>query len=42
MTPARFRTIEGIFLAALEQAPDKVKAFLDTACDGDSVLRREV
>jgi len=42
MTPARFRTIEGIFLAALEQAPGKVKAFLDTACDGDSVLRREV
>jgi hypothetical protein len=42
MTPARFQTIEEIFLAALEQQPDQVSAFLDTACDGDAVLRREV
>ena len=42
MTPARFQTIEGIFLAALEQEPDQVNAFLDTACEGDAVLRREV
>src|SRR5436305_13314880 len=42
MTPARFQTIEEIFLAALEQAPDQLSAFLDTACDGDAVLRREV
>src|SRR5436190_5981129 len=42
MTPARFQTIEEIFLAALEQEPDQVSAFLDTACEGDSVLRREV
>ncbi|MFL6598168.1 MAG: protein kinase domain-containing protein [Chthoniobacterales bacterium] len=42
MTPARFNTIEEIFLAALEQQPDQVSAFLDTACEGDSVLRREV
>src|SRR5256886_10469591 len=42
MTPARLRTIEEIFLAALEQQPDQVSAFLDTACDGDAVLRREV
>src|SRR5215475_2839114 len=42
MTPARFQTIEQIFLAALEQQPDQVSAFLDTACDGDEVLRREV
>ena len=42
MTPARFQTIEGIFLAALEQEPDQVSAFLDTACEGDAVLRREV
>ena len=42
MTPARFQTIEEIFLAALEQEPDQVDAFLDTACEGDAVLRREV
>src|SRR6476619_2644235 len=42
MTPARFQTIEEIFLAALEQEPDQVGAFLDTACEGDAVLRREV
>src|SRR6478672_9635263 len=42
MTPARFQTIEEIFLAALEQEPDQVAHFLDTACEGDAVLRREV
>src|SRR6266566_4908782 len=42
MTPARFQTIEGIFRAALDQAPDKIGAFLDTACQGDDVLRRKV
>ena len=42
MTPARFQTIEEIFLAALEQQPDQVSAFLDAACEGDAVLRREV
>src|SRR5712672_3802961 len=42
MTPARFQTIEEIFLTALEQKPDQVSAFLDTACEGDAVLRREV
>src|SRR5262245_43976207 len=42
MTPARFQTIEEIFLAALEQEPDEISAFLDTACNGDAVLRREV
>jgi serine/threonine protein kinase/thioredoxin-like negative regulator of GroEL len=42
MTPPRFQTIEQIFLAAVEQQPDQVSAFLDTACDGDPVLRREV
>ncbi len=42
MTPARFQTIEEIFLAALEQEPDQISAFLDTACEGDEVLRREV
>src|SRR5437762_7050475 len=42
MTPARFQTIEEIFLAALDQEPDQISAFLDTACGGDAVLRREV
>ncbi len=42
MTPARFQTIEEIFLAALEQEQDQVNAFLDTACEGDAVLRHEV
>ena len=42
MKPARFQTIEEIFRAALDQEPDQVSAFLDTACGGDEVLRREV
>src|SRR5512133_2936980 len=42
MTPSRFQTIEEIFLAALEQEQDQVSAFLDTACEGDAVLRHEV
>jgi hypothetical protein len=42
MTPARLQTIEEIFHAALEQEPDQISAFLDTACEGDAVLRREV
>jgi TolB-like protein/Tfp pilus assembly protein PilF len=40
--PARFQTIEQIFLAAVEQQPDQISAFLDTACNGDEALRREV
>ena len=40
--PARFQTIEEIFRAALDQEPDQVSAFLDTACEGDEVLRRKV
>src|SRR6266849_5089242 len=42
MTPARFQTIEEIFYAALEQEPDQISAFLDTACEGDELLRRKV
>jgi serine/threonine protein kinase/Flp pilus assembly protein TadD len=42
MTPARFQTIEEIFLAALDQEPNKICAFLDTACEGDAGLRRKV
>src|SRR5215468_8179001 len=42
MTPARFQTIEEIYLAALDQEPDQVSAFLEKACKGDEVLRRKV
>src|SRR5216117_3178419 len=42
MTPARLQTIEEIFHAALDQEPDRVGAFLDTACEGDELLRRKV
>jgi serine/threonine protein kinase len=42
MTPARFQTIEEIFRAALDQEPDQIGAFLDTACAGDEILRRKV
>src|SRR5258708_31086049 len=42
MTPARLQTVEEIFHAALDQEPDRVRAFLDTACEGDEVLRRKV
>jgi serine/threonine protein kinase len=42
MTPARFQTIEEIFVAALDQEPEQMSAFLDTACEGDEGLRREV
>src|SRR6266480_962223 len=42
MTPAQLQTIEEIFGAALDQEPDQIGAFLDTACEGDEFLRRKV
>src|SRR5213596_3768084 len=42
MTPARFQAIEEIFRAALDHQPDQISTFLDTACEGDELLRREV
>ncbi len=42
MTPAQLQTIEEIFYAALEQDPDEVARFLETACEGDELLRRKV
>ena len=42
MTPARLQTIEEIFHAALDQEPDQVGSFLETACEGDELLRRKV
>src|SRR6266853_984603 len=42
MTPARLQTMEEIFYAALDQEPDQVARFLDSACGGDELLRRKV
>src|SRR6202040_1816994 len=42
MTPARLQTIEEIFHAALDCEPDQVARFVDTACEGDELLRRKV
>src|SRR5712691_12634879 len=42
MTPARLEKIEGIYRAALDQEPDQISTFLDTACEGDELLRRKV
>src|SRR5437867_6399105 len=42
MTPARLQTIEEIYRLALDQEPDQIGAFLDTACEGDEPLRRKV
>src|SRR5438874_10848743 len=42
MTPARFQTIEEIFRTALDQKPEQLSAFLDTACEGDELLRRKI
>jgi len=42
MTPAQLQTIEEIFYVALEQDPDDVPRFLDSACGGDELLRRKV
>src|SRR6266480_7989335 len=42
MTPAQLQTIEEIFYAALDQEPDQIAKFLETACEGDELLRRKV
>jgi serine/threonine protein kinase len=42
MTPTQLQTIEEIFYAALGQEPDQVARFLDSACEGDELLRRKV
>lgn len=42
MTPARLQTVEEIFHAALDQRPDQIARFVQTACKGDELLRREV
>src|SRR5438067_2483277 len=42
MTPAQLQTVEEIFHAALDQKPEQVARFVDTACEGDELLRRRV
>jgi serine/threonine-protein kinase len=42
MTPERWLQVKGVFQEALDRARDDRAAFLDDACAGDDVLRREV
>ena len=42
MTPARLHTLEEIFHSVLDQEPDQIGPFLDTACAGDELLRCEL
>jgi serine/threonine protein kinase/Tol biopolymer transport system component len=42
MSPARWHEAEKLFHAALEQAPEARRAFLDSACAQDTELRRDV
>ncbi len=42
MTPERWRHVEALFNAALEQELDRRETFLAEACRGDEELRREV
>jgi thioredoxin-like negative regulator of GroEL len=41
MTPERWQQIDRLLEQALEEKPEKRSAFLDKACAGDEVLRRE-
>ncbi|MEW6209126.1 MAG: protein kinase [Acidobacteriota bacterium] len=42
MTPERWQKIDSLLQAALEREPDERARFLDSACEGDDELRREV
>ena len=42
MTPERWQEVKDIFRSALEIEPARRAAFLDQACAGDELLRREV
>jgi serine/threonine protein kinase/Tfp pilus assembly protein PilF len=42
MTPQRWKQIDDVAQAALDRGADERAAFLDQACAGDDVLRREV
>lgn len=42
MTSSRLQAIEEIYRAAVDKKPDQVGVFLETACQGDEILRRKV
>ena len=42
MTPEKFKTLDRLYHAALEVEPEKRTEFLETACDGDVALQREI
>ena len=42
MTPERWQQVDKLLEQALEGEPERRAAFLDEACNGDAVLRREV
>ena len=42
MKPERWQEIERLYYAALEREPDERAAFLESICEGDESLRREV
>ncbi|HJQ68469.1 MAG TPA: SUMF1/EgtB/PvdO family nonheme iron enzyme [Blastocatellia bacterium] len=42
MTPERWQQVKPILQSALDLAPGQRASFLDSACDGDTLLRKEV
>jgi hypothetical protein len=42
LTPETYRTVQAIFFAARERAPQERASFLDSACGTDTVVRAEV
>ncbi len=42
MNQELWRKVEDLFHAALERAPEARPSFLDSACEGDAILRRQV
>ena len=42
MTPERWQQVDKLLEWALEQEPDRRAVFLDEACLGDALLRREL
>src|SRR5215216_1581064 len=42
MNPERWRQVEEVYHAALELPPPARAAFLETTCEGDQELRRQV
>ena len=42
MRPERWQQIEGLFLQAIELAPQERERFLGEVCNGDETLRQEL